>query len=101
MKKLFKVVAIIALIAAVGFSIAACDDGSTDDSGGGGSSSSSTGTLRVYSPKDYLISTVYITTSTGKKYLSDTTNISANRSRTYASVPVGKYTVQATIRGTN
>jgi len=38
MKKITKLFGIIALITAIGFSMAACDDGSNDDNGGGNSS---------------------------------------------------------------
>jgi hypothetical protein len=36
MKNLLKLIGIIALVAVIGFSMAACDDGSKDDNGGGG-----------------------------------------------------------------
>jgi hypothetical protein len=52
MKNLYKLLAIIALVAVIGFSMAACDDGSTGGSGGGGGGgggggSSSGGTFTV------------------------------------------------------
>lgn len=62
MKSTFKLFVIIAVIAAIGFSMAACDDGTT--SGGGGSGGGGSGTLTLTDiPAEYNGKYVYFTMS--------------------------------------
>jgi hypothetical protein len=95
MKNTIKFLGIIAFVAVIGILFAACDDIGGDGSGG---SSGSKGSIRVYAPKATAITQVSIINSSGKHVKVDG-RIPANSSRLYGDLPIGTYTVQATISG--
>jgi len=117
MKKLFKLIGIIALVAIIGFSFATCSDGNDDTGGGGGGKGGTdsggdpslltlSGNINISPSGTVAVNTQLTATYSGSETVSyqwkkdGSTNVGANSNK-YTPITAGSYTVTVSAAGYN
>jgi hypothetical protein len=95
MKNTIKLIGIIAFVAVIGFSMAAC--GGNDDIGGGGGTTTATGSIKIVNNSGYSISGWI---SQNNKTVKTVSTLSKGGSVTYSGIPAGSCDILVTRPGT-